>query len=93
MYLAPINANRFFERVFQDTHIAQKFLEDVLNVQIDSIELLLRKNKMTDDGSYVEFDFRCKILGQYVIIEMQQFYKQDVIKRFYMYTKRRTLGN
>ena len=73
--------------------LLQKFLEDVLNVQIDSIELLLRKNKMTDDGSYVEFDFRCKILGQYVIIEMQQFYKQDVIKRFYMYTKWRTLGN
>jgi hypothetical protein len=40
---------------------------------------------MTDDSVMVKFDFRCKILGQYVVIEMQQKYKIDVVKRFYLY--------
>jgi len=33
----------------------------------------------------VEFDYRCRINGKYVIIDMQQWYKSDVIKRFYLY--------
>ncbi len=33
----------------------------------------------------VKFDFRCKIHGKYVVIEMQQKYKTDVNKRFYLY--------
>ncbi|MGE5343354.1 MAG: hypothetical protein ACM3SY_17945, partial [Candidatus Omnitrophota bacterium] len=32
-----------------------------------------------------EFDFRCKIKGSYVIIDMQQWYKRDIGKRFYLY--------
>ncbi len=85
MYLAPINYDRFFQRVFQDLNVAKQFLEDLLNVTIESIEYLARKNKITDDASFVEFDFRCKINGQFVIVDMQQWYKQDVVKRFYMY--------
>jgi hypothetical protein len=85
MYLAPLNYDRFFERVFKHVHIAKKFLEDFLSVEIEEIELLPRKNKITDDSAFVEFDFRCKIKGKYVIIDMQQWYKQDVVKRFYLY--------
>ncbi len=85
MYLAPINYDRFFERVFRDIKVAKQFLEDLLNVEIEFIEYLPRKNKITDDAAFVEFDFRCKINGKFVIIDMQQWYKQDVIKRFFMY--------
>ena len=85
MYLAPINYDRFFERVFSDLNIAKQFLEALLGVQIETIELLARKNKITDAAAFTEFDFRCKIDGQYVIIEMQQAYKQDVVKRFFLY--------
>ncbi len=85
MYLAPINYDRFFERVFRDIKVAKQFLEDFLNVEIEFIEYLPRKNKITDDAAFVEFDFRCKINGKFVIIDMQQWYKQDVIKRFFMY--------
>lgn len=85
MYLAPINYDRFFERVFRDLDISKQFLQDLLNINIDTIELLSRKNKITDDAAFVEFDFRCKIDGQYAIIDMQQWYKQDVVKRFFLY--------
>jgi hypothetical protein len=85
MYLAPINYDRFFERVFRDIKIAKQFLEDLLNVEIEFIEYMPRKNKITDDAALVEFDFRCKINGKFVIIDMQQWYKPDVIKRFFMY--------
>ena len=85
MYLAPLNYDRFFQRVFSDPRIAKLFLEALLGVKIESIELIHRKNKVTDDAAFTEFDFRCKIDGQYVIIEMQQAYKSDVVKRFYLY--------
>ena len=85
MYLAPINYDRFFERVFRDLDISKQFLQDLLNINIETIELLSRKNKITDDAAFVEFDFRCKIDGQYVIVDMQQWYKQDVVKRFFLY--------
>ena len=85
MYLAPFNYDRFFERVFRHTHIAKAFLEDMLDVTIEEIEPLPRKNKITDDAAFVEFDFRCKIDGKYVIIDMQQWYKRNVVKRFYLY--------
>ena len=85
MYLAPFNYDRFFERVFRDTVIAKQFLEDLLDVTIEEIEYLPRKNKITDDAAFVEFDYRCKINSKYVIVDMQQWYKQDVVKRFYLY--------
>ncbi len=85
MYLAPINYDRFFERAFSDLNVAKQFLEDLLNTKIETIELLSRKKKITDDAAFVEFDFRCKIKSEYVIIDMQQWYKQDIVKRFYLY--------
>ena len=38
MYLAPINYDRFFERVFRDIKIAKQFLEDLLNINIDTLK-------------------------------------------------------
>ncbi len=85
MFLAPLNYNRFFQKVFSDEKIAKKFLEDFLEVEIESFEFLKEKHKITDDSQIVEFDFRCKIHGNYVIIDMQQWYKPDIAQRFYVY--------
>jgi hypothetical protein len=85
MYLAPINYNRFFERIFKKPEIAKRFFEDMLNINITEITPFPRKTKLTVDAAYVEFDYRCKIDGQYSILDMQQWYKLDVVKRFYTY--------
>ena len=85
MYLAPLNYDRFFRKVFSDLMIVKKFLEDFLGVHIEDIIRLETKHRVTDDASAIEFDFRCKINGQYVIIDMQQWYKLDIVKRFYVY--------
>ncbi len=85
MYLAPLNYDRFFKKVFSDLNIAQSFLEDFLDIKIESIERIKERHKITDDAAYIEFDFRCKINGHYVIIDMQQWYKAFVVKRFYLY--------
>ncbi len=37
MYLAPLNYDRFFKKVFSDIKIAKKFLEDFLGVDIEEI--------------------------------------------------------
>ncbi len=85
MYAAPLNFDRFFKKVFSNVNIAKKFLEDFLDVEIEEIKLIPVKHKLTDAAAIVEFDFRCKIKGQYIIVDMQQAYKQDVVKRFYVY--------
>ncbi len=85
MYLAPLNYDPFFKKVFSEISISKAFLEDFFDVTIESIEALPNKHKITDDAENVEFDFRCKINGQYVIIDMQQWYKTDIVKRFYLY--------
>ncbi len=85
MYLAPLNYDRFFRRVFSHVHIAKAFLQDFLGVEIEEIELLENKHFLTNDSSKVEFDFRCKIGGADIIIDMQQWYKPDVVRRFYLY--------
>jgi len=85
MYLAPLNYDRFFRKVFSDINIAKAFLEDFFDVTIEEIKKLDDKYRLTDDASTVEFDFRCKINGSYVIIDMQQWYKRDIGKRFYLY--------
>ena len=84
-YLAPLNYNRFFKKVFSDLDIAKAFLENFFNVKIESIELLPLAHKITDASVEVEFDYRCKIDGEYYIIEMQQWHKSDVVKRFFSY--------
>ena len=85
MYLAPLNYDRFFKKVFSDLKIAKAFLEAFLDIKIESIERIKEKHKITDDAAFVEFDFRCKVKGQYIIIDMQQWYKAFVVKRFYLY--------
>jgi hypothetical protein len=85
MYLAPLNYDRFFERIFKDPTTSKAFLEDVLNKSITELEILPRKNKITDEAALVEFDFRCKIDGELTTIDMQQWYKSDVVKRFFLY--------
>lgn len=85
MYLAPLNYDRFFKKVFSHTHIAKAFLEDFLDVTIEEITLLDRSKFLTDESARVEVDFRCKIKGSYIVIDMQQWYKPDVVRRFYLY--------
>jgi hypothetical protein len=85
MYLAPLNYDRFFKKVFSELRIAKRFLEDFFDVTIEEIEMLPSRHKITDDATGVEFDYRCKMDGHYVIIDMQQWYKTDIVKRFYLY--------
>ena len=86
MYLAPLNYDRFFKKVFGQKKFAKAFLQDFLDIKIKEIEILQRKNFITDRALPVEFDYRCKLdSGEVVIIEMQQWYKTDVVKRFYLY--------
>jgi len=85
MYLAPLNYDRFFKKVFSDLKIAKRFLEDFLDITILELEFLPDKQNITNDAQTVEFDFRCKTAEGYFIIEMQQWYKTDVIHRFYVY--------
>ena len=85
MYAAPLNIDLFFKKVFSDITISKEFLQDFLGVVIEEIELIRVKHRLTDSAALVEFDFRCKINGRYIIIEMQQAYKMDVVKRFYVY--------
>lgn len=85
MYLAPLNYDRFFKKVFSHTHIAKAFLEDFLDVKIEEITLLERSHLLTNKSTKFEVDFRCKIAGSYIIVDMQQWYKPDVVKRFYVY--------
>lgn len=85
MYLAPLNYDRFFKKVFSELRIAKKFLEDFFEVEIEEITEFPVQHKVTDAATQVEFDYRCKIDGHYVIIDMQQWYKPDVVKRFFLY--------
>jgi hypothetical protein len=91
MYLAPLNYDRYFKKVFSETRIAKRFLEDFFDITIDELEVLPTKHKITDNSAAVEFDFRCKIKDSYVIIDMQQWFKSDIIKRFYMYHSMNTV--
>ncbi|MEI6142163.1 MAG: hypothetical protein WCP85_23010 [Mariniphaga sp.] len=85
MYLAPLNYDRYFKKVFSDKRIAQRFLEDFFDIKIDELEELRTKHKITDDASAVEFDYRCRIGDNIVIIDMQQWYKTDMLERFHIY--------
>ncbi len=47
MYLAPLNYDRFFKKVFSDPEISGKFLEDFHDTEIESIEILKEKHAVT----------------------------------------------
>jgi hypothetical protein len=85
MFLAPINFDKYFSKVFSNERIAGRFLEDFLETGIKDFEMLKSKHRVTDDAALVEFDFHCKIENSFVILDMQQWYKRDVTKRFYLY--------
>ena len=84
MFVVSLNLDVFFKKVFSNKKIAKAFLEDFFSVKITEIKLLKTDYKVTDDATVVRFDYRCKINGKYVVIEMQQKYKTDVNKRFYL---------
>ncbi len=71
MYLAPLNYDRSFKKVFSDTRIAKRFLEDFFDITIDELQVLPTRHKITDNARAVEFDFRCKIGDKFIIIDMQ----------------------
>jgi hypothetical protein len=85
MFVVSLNLDVFFKKVFSNKRIAKAFLQDFFGVKITEIKLLKSDYKVTDDATVVRFDYRCKIKGKYVVIEMQQKYKTDVNKRFYLY--------
>jgi len=85
MFLAPFNYDRFFKKIFSDKKIAKRFLEDFFEVSIQEIELVSLDHKLTNEANLLRFDFRCKIDGEYIIVDMQQWYKQDIVQRFYVY--------
>ncbi len=85
MFLAPLNYDKYFNKVFSNEKISKRFLEDFLEANIEEFEMLKGKHRVTDDASLVEFDFRCKIENSFVILDMQQWYKRDISQRFYLY--------
>jgi hypothetical protein len=85
MFLAPLNYDKYFNKVFSDEKISKSFLEDFLETDIKEFEMLKGRHRVTDNASLVEFDFRCQIENAYVILDMQQWYKRDVVRRFYLY--------
>ena len=85
MFLAPLNYDKYFNKVFSNEKISKRFLEDFLEANIKEFEMLKGKHRVTDDASLVEFDFRCKIENSFVILDMQQWYKRDISQRFYLY--------
>jgi len=48
MYVAPLNYDRFFKKVFSDIVVAQAFLQDVLDTPVEIIEKLERQNRVSD---------------------------------------------
>jgi hypothetical protein len=85
MYLAPLNYDRYFKKVFSDLTIAKRFIEDFLDVEIEQIENLNTDHLLTNNATELKFDFRCRIDKHDIIIEMQQWFKPDIIHRFYLY--------
>ena len=84
-YLASLNLDYFFKKVFCHETIAKRFIENLLDIVIQEIELIETDFKVTDKSATVKFDFRCKVNDDYIIIEMQRGYPLDVVKRFYLY--------
>ena len=85
MFLAPLNYDKYFNKVFSNERIAKRFLEDFLETGVTELEMLKGRHRVTDGASLVEFDFRCRIQDSLVILDMQQWYKRDISRRFYLY--------
>ncbi len=84
MEILPLNYDKYFKKVFSDTEIAKKFLEDFLDIKIAEIKLLEKDINLTNKARKIRFDFRCKGDDKHFIVEMQH-HINDVVKRFYLY--------
>jgi hypothetical protein len=86
MYLAPLNYDLFFKKVFSHLHIAKAFLEDFLETEVEEIKFAQTNHLLVDESQKGVFSFRCKINDKPIIVDIQQWYKtDDIIKRFYLY--------
>jgi len=68
MSLATWNYDGYFRKVFSDSRIYKRFLEVFFGGPIDVPELLPTKHKISDGARTVEFDFRRRVMDNYVII-------------------------
>lgn len=55
MFVASLNLDVFFKKVFSNKKIAKNFLQDFFNVKITEIKLLATDHKVTDDATLVRF--------------------------------------
>jgi hypothetical protein len=85
MEILPLTYDKYFKKAFSNKDIARRFLEDFFDVEIEEIVLLQRDENLTNEARELRFDCRCKSESEHFIVEMQQWYKYDAIKRFYMY--------
>lgn len=85
MEILPLNYDRYFKKIFSDTEISKQFLEDFLDIEIAEITLLDKDFNVTNTSRELRFDFRCKDANQHFIVEMQQWHKYDMVKRFFLY--------
>ncbi len=91
MEILPLTYDRYFKKVFSNTRITKQFLEDFLGIEIESIELFDKDFNVTNTSRELRFDCVGKADQQHFIVEMQQWYKYDVVKRFYLYHCANTL--
>ena len=55
MYLAPLNYDSFFKKIFSDNDIAKVFLEDFLDVEIEEIKQLGNEHAITNKSKIIDF--------------------------------------
>ena len=56
-----LNENLFNQIKENNDAFAKAFLQDFLDIKIEDIEILGRKNFITDKALLIEFDYRCKL--------------------------------
>ncbi len=85
MYLAPLNYDRFFRKVFSDANIARRFFEDFLDVKISKLNILPSQYSMIDETPIVELNFFCLIKSAPLVVKLHQWSQSDVEQLFCTY--------
>jgi hypothetical protein len=85
MEILPLTYDKYFKKTFSNLDIAKQFLEDFLDTEIETLEILDKDINITNEARELRFDCRVKSNAQHFIVEMQQWYKYDAVKRFYLY--------
>ena len=67
MFLAPLNYDRYFSKVFSDERISKSFLQDFLEADIKEFEILKGKHRVTDNTEedfqeYMDDEIFCEII-------------------------------